>query len=54
MKTAILGVLLLLAIVSFVSGAPAENGKSRYGQFQKMFCRPLFPLDTSSYNGLGE
>jgi hypothetical protein len=31
MKTAILSVLLLLAVASTVSGAPAESGKSRYG-----------------------
>ena len=30
MKTAILAVLLLLAVASIVSGAPAESGKSRY------------------------
>jgi hypothetical protein len=31
MKTAILAVLLLFAVASLVSGAPAETGKSRYG-----------------------
>ena len=31
MKTTILAVLLLLAVASVVSGAPAESGKSRYG-----------------------
>jgi len=31
MKTVILAVLLLLAVASIVSGAPAESGKSRYG-----------------------
>jgi hypothetical protein len=31
MKTAILSVLLLLAVAYVVSGAPAESGKSRYG-----------------------
>jgi len=31
MKTAILAVLLLLAVASIVSGAPTESGKSRYG-----------------------
>ena len=31
MNTAILAVLLLLAIASIVSGAPAESGKLRYG-----------------------
>jgi len=31
MKTAILAVLLLLAVASLVSGAPTESGKSRYG-----------------------
>jgi len=31
MKTVILAVLLLLAVASVASGAPTENGKSRYG-----------------------
>jgi hypothetical protein len=31
MKSAILAVLLLLAVTALVSGAPAEVGKSRYG-----------------------
>jgi hypothetical protein len=31
MKTVILAVLLLLAVASIVSGAPAESGKSKYG-----------------------
>ena len=31
MKTVILAVLMLLAVVSIVSGAPPESGKLRYG-----------------------
>jgi len=31
MKTAILAVLLLLAVTSLVSGAPTEGGKSQHG-----------------------
>jgi hypothetical protein len=31
MKTAILAVLLLLAVASIVSGAPTESGKSQHG-----------------------
>jgi hypothetical protein len=32
MKLAILAALLLIAVASLVSGAPAEIGKSRYGE----------------------
>ena len=31
MNTVIVAVLLLFAVASFVSGAPTESGKSRYG-----------------------